>query len=684
MSCFTTAVLRLHARHSHKPGKPGAAIAATLLIGFTSCASLFLPTLAQTVSYPLSLSTGWNLAGNSTATPMDVKTGIGAQAGIQSVWKWDPTGSRWAFYAPSLDTAGTLASYAAANGYNILSTINPGEGFWVNASAPVSLGTQSGVGFSLASATLANGWNLVATADDVSPATFSSNLGNVASLWAWDNSNSTWYFYTPSLTTGELANYIQSQSYKDFGAGTLGKGRGFWVNFTDGSGSFTGNIVLGSPDLASIKAKVYSANQSGSVYAMYGATSGLYDRQTPIAALAAGTPVELTMDGLVADSLYYYRLYYRGADRTSAVPTAEYSFHTARTTPSTFTFTLQADSHLDENSSLPLYRRTLANILADTPDFHIDLGDTFMTEKHAEPLSAVVQMAPNAATVNTRYAYEQSNFGLITHSVPLFLVNGNHDGELGWLNNGTAQNNAIWATQARQQYFPNPVPGAFYSGDSFAEPFVGERASWYAWRWGDAQFIVLDPYWKSSKQGSQDGWNLTLGERQYQWLATTLAASTAKYKFVFVHNLVGGLDGQMRGGIEAAPFFEWGGKNPDGSNGFVQKRAGWAMPIHQLLVQNRVTAVFHGHDHLYAKQDLDGIIYQEVPQPSASNTNSGAALASSYHYTSGTILSSSGHLRVTVTPSAVTGQYVRAWLPADETGTRKNRQVEDTWSVAAQ
>ena len=167
-------------------------------------------------------------------------------------------------------------------------------------------------------------------------------------------------------------------------------------------------------------------------------------------------------------------------------------------------------------------------------------------------------------------------------------------------------------------------------------------------------------------------------------MATTLAASTAKYKFVFVHNLVGGLDGQMRGGIEAAPFFEWGGKNPDGTNGFAQKRPGWALPIHALLVQNRVTAVFHGHDHLYAKQDLDGIVYQEVPQPSASNTNSGASLASSYHYASGTILSSSGHLRVTVTPSAVTSQYVRAWLSPDETATRKNRQVDDTWSVAGQ
>ena len=48
-------------------------------------------------------------------------------------------------------------------------------------------------------------------------------------------------------------------------------------------------------------------------------------------------------------------------------------------------------------------------------------------------------------------------------------------------------------------------------------------------------------------QPSKDAWGLTLGDRQYAWLKQTLATSTAKYKFVFIHNLVGGLDGQMRG-----------------------------------------------------------------------------------------------------------------------------------------
>ena len=432
--------------------------------------------------------------------------------------------------------------------------------------------------------------------------------------------------------------------------------------------------------MSTVQLKLHAANQSGSVVLAYGPVGGA-ELQTAPAALLAGQVLSLTLPTLASDTAYQYRVLFTGAGASVATPGPSYRFHTARAVGSSFSFTVQADSHLDENSSLQRYQRTLDNVLADAADFHLDLGDTFMTEKHTEPFDAVVQMAPDAATVNRRYVYERSQFARFSHSVPLFLVNGNHDGELGWL--GTSQQEAlpIWATQARQAYFANPTPGIFYRGDSAVEPWVGQRASWYAWSWGDALFIVLDPYWASTAQASKDGWNMTLGSRQYQWLADTLAGSNAAYKFVFLHNLVGGLDGQMRGGIEAAPFFEWGGKNADGSEGFAARRPGWAMPIHSLLLKHGVTAVFHGHDHLYAKQSLDAIVYQAVPQPSALNTSSGASLAQAYHYGSGTLLSSAGHLRVTVTPTQVTGEYVRSWLPQEENSTRKNAQIDDRWTV---
>jgi len=452
---------------------------------------------------------------------------------------------------------------------------------------------------------------------------------------------------------------------------------------TAAGASFRGTVLLGSPTADSIRINVLAPDQSGTASVSYGTSSGAYERQSATVAVTAAKPVELALDGLAADTKYYYRLNYQGPGESRASVTQEHSFRTARPAGSTFTFTVQADSHLDENSDLGLYHRTLANVLADAPDFHVDLGDTFMTEKHSEPLTATLRSAPDAATVNARYAYERGNFAIVSHSVPLFLVNGNHDSEVGWLNDGTAQNIAVWATTARQQYFANPAPGAFYGGDPVEEPGVGRRASWYAWQWGDALFVVLDPYWNSKKLPGGDAWGYTLGERQYRWLADTLAASTARFKFVFVHSLVGGLDGQIRGGVEAAPYFEWGGRSSDGAYVFDQKRPGWSSPIHALLVRHRVTAVFHGHDHLYARQELDGVVYQAVPQPSARNSSSGPTLAAQYHYASGTILSSSGHLRVTVSPTGVTARYVRAWLPNSETDQRRNGQVDDTWTVAS-
>ena len=54
---------------------------------------------------------------------------------VISVWKWTTVnGSKnWEVYLPEEDTAG---AYAAAKGFGQLTTIDPGEGFWVNVPAP--------------------------------------------------------------------------------------------------------------------------------------------------------------------------------------------------------------------------------------------------------------------------------------------------------------------------------------------------------------------------------------------------------------------------------------------------------------------------------------------------------------------------------------------------------------------
>ena len=55
--------------------------------------------------------------------------------------------------------------------------------------------------------------------------------------------------------------------------------------------------------------------------------------------------------------------------------------------------------------------------------------------------------------------------------------------------------------------------------------------------------------------------------------------------------------------------------------------------------------------------------------------------AAEYGYQSGKILASSGHLRVRVTPTGATVEYVRSRLPAQEAEGRRNGAVGDSYSL---
>jgi hypothetical protein len=126
-----------------------------------------------------------------------------------------------------------------------------------------------------------------------------------------------------------------------------------------------------------------------------------------------------------------------------------------------------------------------------------------------------------------------------------------------------------------------------------------------------------------------------------------------------------------RGGIEVVkhrvignPTFEWGGEDESGQVVFDAKRSGWLHgPVHDLLVAEQVTAVLHGHDHLFAFQELDGIVYLACPKPSDPGYGWGFKDAGEYLF--GDLLENSGHVQITVDPSHVLVEYIRSYLPGD-------------------
>ena len=97
------------------------------------------------------------------------------------------------------------------------------------------------------------------------------------------------------------------------------------------------------------------------------------------------------------------------------------------------------------------------------------------------------------------------------------------------------------------------------------------------------------------------------------------------------------------------------------------------------MVKHGVTIFFQGHDHLFCRQERDGIIYQEVPMPA----DHGYMTYNAERYQSGVKLPNSGHLRVTVAPENVKVEYVRSFLPKDETAQNKTGDIAHSYIVKA-
>lgn len=448
-------------------------------------------------------------------------------------------------------------------------------------------------------------------------------------------------------------------------------------------------------------------------------------KQTATKSLAANTPTEFELTGLLPNTRYTYQLHTRYTTTKTTDFTAHdpATFHTARPAGSTFTFGVQGDSHPERMGRMfdpDLYTRALNNARGDNLAFYFMMGDDFSIERLIE------RNTKSQQAVDAIYAHQRTYLATIGASTPLMLVNGNHEQAAKYLLDGTPTNFAVFAANARTRFYPLPDPAArppFYTGNTNPVEHIGLLRDYYAWTWGDALFVVIDPYWHSevavdneagtkapprdqqgqpvreggrrnrqtdkapadpsqpdtstTKQpggrGARDLWQITLGDDQYNWLRTTLRSSNAKFKFVFSHHVLG----TGRGGIEQATKYEWGGDDRRGIDRFREMRPTWDQPIHDLLRDTGVTIFFQGHDHLYAKQELDGVIYQTVPNPADPTFTAFNKEA----YKSGEILPNSGHLRVTVSPDSTKVEYVQAFRDSDESPANKNAAIAATYTL---
>jgi hypothetical protein len=459
-----------------------------------------------------------------------------------------------------------------------------------------------------------------------------------------------------------------------------------------GATSPTINLVLGRPTKTSIALSAL-ATEKVKAFVEYGYSKSRYSLKSSTASIDPLVPYVFELNSLKANSKVYYRLQYLSSSASSYSATKQYSFTTSRPKNSTFTFSVQGDTHPERAGKMfnaELYTVTMGNVLSQQPDFHILLGDDFSIDPLIDKGQAT------QANVESIYSTHRNWLSIAGNSIPIFLVNGNHEQAAAYLLDGTTNNPAILAGNARLKYFPLPAPNSYYGGDLTKIDGIGLLRDYYSWEWGDALFISLDPYWHSKtavdnvagvsadesatdkKAGNKGGgakatnlWTVGIGDEQYAWLKKTLEASSAKYKFVFAHHVLG----TGRGGVEVSTNYEWGGKDPKGKSTFEIERPNWELPIHDLMVKNGVNIFFQGHDHIFVHQERDGLVYQSMPNP-ADDTFS---MFNEAAYLTGTKAPNSGHVRVTVTSTEARVDYHLAARPSDTS--RNNMEIAHSYTV---
>lgn len=166
----------------------------------------------QTQTY--NLANGWNLVG-STLDGVNVNSTTFPK--VNSIWKYD---NGWSASSPN----GTLTTNLSKAAIPSLSTLNSGEGFWIN-SEDVTDATTSGSIDVNETISLKEGWQLLSLKGDSSITVGSVFNDSTKITTVWKYSSGKWQAYSPSKTLSETLDSAGIDLLSD-----INVGEGFWVN----------------------------------------------------------------------------------------------------------------------------------------------------------------------------------------------------------------------------------------------------------------------------------------------------------------------------------------------------------------------------------------------------------------------------------------------------------------------
>jgi len=327
------------------------------------------------------------------------------------------------------------------------------------------------------------------------------------------------------------------------------------------------------------------------------------------------------MTNLKPGTKYFYKVVRKSSQ--GVLQGRIHNFVTQREPGSIFRFAVIADTHiLGGPKQTPHYNRFVdsVNRLAEEDiDFLIFVGDEACLDgsgvKGVTPRKTLSQEEASARYAQMRRLYEP-----LLASRPGFLALGNHDGECLFKATVLGYNHSYiaywmrWGAVARKRYFLNPQPDTYPEGGENEgwrgpeeDPALGGAAeghaspleNYFAWSWGDALFVVLDPFRYTGPESPSSPEDWTLGEAQMEWLERTLKESDLRHKFVVAHHLVGGAP-------YSADCTSWGGY---GRGGAAHAHLGEQRRIHKLMRRHGARFFLYGHDHIFSHTHRNSVQY---------------------------------------------------------------------------
>jgi hypothetical protein len=222
---------------------------------------------------------------------------------------------------------------------------------------------------------------------------------------------------------------------------------------------------------------------------------------------------EVTLSGLKADAIYLYQV------ASGSTSSEICSFKTAPLTAKTFRFAIVGDTQRTNTDPTAL-ESVLTGIIGSSSDLLLHTGDLV-----------------SYGSVDAEWDYFFDKASDLLKLIPMFPAIGNHE---------------TYYESSAMQFFKY-----------FSLPNDGTEHGWYAFEYGNVQFICLDTEHLSTAQDT--------------WLAGQLADSTSKWKIVYFHE---------------PPFTDAGRGDPS-----IYVVTNW-LPLFR---EYGVNIVFSGHTHAYER-----------------------------------------------------------------------------------